>query len=185
MARHSFASVCTTFGYISLTLQWLWLSVLFMPLLLDSTLFTQLSSPPETRSDVTVPELFTPLSYIVAGIAIVLALGVGLFAAIKAPTVVTKRAEKITYSSAQHFAPKLLHHKKITKKQRRTLNRRVQLAIKLLLSIVAFVGLLGTFLINVIPLTPSVIFSVGFFLLPWTLLWFGMSYALSGTKNTV
>lgn len=172
------ATIATTFlnlGYLALSLQWLWLIVLLLPALLDSSLIAGLSTTQPTSPGPTV-NTPGPISYAVAGAAVVLALAVGSYAMFTGPGYAKRHMEKSTKSIAKLSIPTMTGHKKLTTKRKLVLSKRLEYTVKLVLSVVALVGLFVPVIYSLSPLTMDIVFAVGGYLFVWTMVWFTLDF---------
>lgn len=175
MKRSTIASIFLNLGYLALALQWVWLLILLLPALFDSSLIVGLNTqqPVTPSSDSQQPGL---ISFVFAGVAITLALLAGLYAAYKAPGYAKRHVEQSTKSAAKLVLPTVSSHKKLTHKRKIIVSKRLELGIKLLLAVVAFVGLVLPAALTINLLTSDVIFVVGGYLFAWTISWFILEY---------
>lgn len=177
MKRSTIVTILINLGYVSLTLQFLWLIVLLMPVFLDSTIITNLGNQTpvhETPID-TSPGLF---KYIIAGIAVLVALLMGIYAVYKTPSTAKRHIDRTSSAIVQLTIPTLTHHKKISKKQHLVISRRLDIALKLSVSCIACIGLVVPLYLQSVPLASSIIMTVGVYLLIWTVTWFSSGYIL-------
>jgi len=133
----SFSNFVGGIGYINVTLQWIWSTIpLFYPLSKSDLFKTYFITSEATK---TAPvESFSPI--LSAGVETVLlivvvafSLAVAAYIIVAVPRSFGKAGKTVTTKSAEAIIPTITHHKKITKKQKRTLMSRISWSIKTLL----------------------------------------------------
>jgi len=180
MKRHTLIRGLNILGYMALYVQWMWLIMLFIPTIIDSGLL----APPtdEAPTPVVVPPAsgsgIEPLYIIGAIVLAVAAFALTVYAIMKSPGVVTDAGEKTTARIANAALPLFTHRKKLSKRRQFQLSLRLQYYLKLILSLLAFLLLFATSLIDS-PLPLSVTVTIGLILLPWAMLWFTLAYVFT------
>lgn len=173
-------NVLGTFGYISLILQWLWVSVLFLPGLIENDAIKGFLLPPATTTNGLQFEFHSPplLATILAIIVTIAVLVVTAVVLIRLPSSISKSGKKATVKSAEKIIPILSHHHTLPAKKKRQLTLQTIRMIKLVLTVLPFLLL---FLVIVVPtaLSNEIVMLVGAFLGLGTLLWFGLEYGLA------
>jgi len=169
-----------TFGYISLVLQWLWVSVLFLPQLLKTEPVKEFFMPPASINPAPSFEFHTPplLATVLAIIITIVVLVVTIIVLLRLPTTISKTGKKTTLKAAETIVPVLTHHKKLTPKKKRKLTVQTIRILKFTLTLLPFLLLL---LVAFIPtsLSDAIVIFVGALLALGTLAWFSLEYAFA------
>lgn len=178
--RQILVNIFGTFGYISLVLQWLWVSVLFLPQLLENEPVRDFFMPPTDVTSAPPFEFHTPplLATTLAIAITVVVLTVAVVVLLRLPTTISKTGKKATLKTAEKIVPVLAHHKKLSPKKKRQLTVQAIRILKFTLTVLPFLLLL---LVAFIPtsLSDAVVIFVGAFLALGTLAWFSLEYALA------
>lgn len=184
MSKQNLTYVFSIFGYIALALQWSWVAVHFLPLVLGSSWLDNMTTPSQPSEPVNIPEALSPAAVIFSLIAVILAIGAGVYAIFKLPQQTTKIAERSTGKAAKLVAKQITAKRKTTKNYQVKLGHRLQLAIKLSLALIGFGLLYSVQLLENSMLDFAIVTTVGWLLLPWPILWFGLAYVIdrSSTK---
>lgn len=165
-------------GYFSLSFQLLWTVSVYIPFVLDAEWLNIFTTPVKYEIEPTVPSEISWLPIVFAALAAVAAVGVGIYALLKTPGIVTTKAEKTTKSLSLNLARPIAHKQHMSKKRIFILSRRIQLFLKLGLLVTIFVALLPSLLLDT-QLPHEVLLVAGAWLLVWPLLWFLLGYALT------
>lgn len=168
------------FGYASLIMQWLWVSVLFLPQLFENESVKDFFIPSPTVSTAPSLELHTPplLATILAVAITVVVLMITVVVLLRLPTTISKTGKKATLKTAEKIIPVIVHHKKLPPKKKRELTIQVIRILKFALILLPFLLLL---LVVFIPTTlpDDIVMFVGTFLALGSLLWFSLEYTLA------
>ena len=160
----SFSNFVGGIAYINVTIQWIWSSIpLLYPLAKNETFKTYFmpqegikTAPVEALS----PALSSGIELLLLIAALLFSVGVIGYVIIAVPRSFGKAGKTVTTKSAQAIIPALTRHKKITKKQQRTLLSRISWSIKALL-VVLPVFLLFITLPKELQLTQNQFFAAG------------------------
>jgi hypothetical protein len=169
------ANTFGTFGYISCLLQWLFVALLYLPLLLDNKQFKNFLLPENTEQ--VTPVVTTAPSPILIGLAIiftVIMLIVTMVLIIRAPISIARTGKAVTVKAADAIVP-LVVHRPVPAAKKRSLTRRLIKAIKLGMIVIPFLLILASVFIAT-PLPQDVIIFVGAALAIGSLLWFSAQY---------
>lgn len=176
--RTSLARFLNTLGYIALYLQYIWVTVLALPWLLEIRTLPIASPAPEPQPSPAshqAANIDPTLAIIVSCVIAAAVVAIAIYAIYKTPKMATDAGEALTTRATQKLLPIATHHKKISKKARYTLSRRLQLGIKLALAAIGFLLTFGTYLWPS-ALSPALSVTVGLILLPCTVLWFSLAF---------
>lgn len=128
-------------GYVVCLLQWLWIVILTLPILLDSGWLSsfvipenQLPPAEEIKS-----ETVSPLLVAIGGGITILMLALSALIIFKLPSKVVQTGTVITHAAADAIVPLVTHHKRLPAKKTRILTIRVLLYIKLALVLVPLI----------------------------------------------
>mgnify|MGYP003296723568 CR=1 FL=1 len=128
-------------AYIIISLQWLWVLTLGLPLIIEAGLFDSFAqSAPPTPSVSESPAEFSPIVAIAAGVVTLVFLALTIVIFFKLPKVITDTGEKIIQQSAEAIVPVITQHKKLPAKKRRIVSRRVTRVLQIILIIVPLVA---------------------------------------------
>lgn len=172
-------NILATLGYLSCVAQWLWLVVVYGPLIASSPLMRFLPDPqaaqhtPEPAQAASEPSV---LIFIVVAIITVLVLVATALVVWKLPKTVGKTGGAIAHKTAAFAVPIITHHKEIQPAKRRVLTGRIVIVFKLLILVVPLTGSLLAFLLSRHPLEYRVIAFLALFFAVGTTLWFGTQY---------
>lgn len=167
-------------GYVSCTLQWLWLGILFLPSLLDSQKDLLLPSAAEPLPAATFD--FGGSSLLMTGVGIAVTLIVLVISVVilaRLPLSIAKTGNKATRGAAEVVLPIVSHHKKLPAKKRRQLAVWIAKVVKLALVIAPVKLLAITFLFEA-PLPQDLIFMIGSILAISSIIWFSLEYLVAG-----
>lgn len=182
MKRDLIAKAMNVLGYIALSFQLLWTISVYIPFVLDAEWLNVFSEPIKYEVEPTVPSEISWLPIVFAALAAVAAIGLGVYALLKAPGIVTTKAEKTTKNMSFRLAQPIGRHQHMSKKRTLTLSRRIQLFLKLGLSAVFFIALLPSLILDT-QLPHDVLLVVGVWLLVWPFIWFLLGYAVNTTHQ--
>ena len=173
-----------TFGYISLILQWLWVSVLFLPQLFENERVKDFFMPPTNITQAPSIELHAPpLLATVLAIAITVAiLIITIVILARLPIAVSKTGKKTVLSTAEKIIPVITHHQKLPAKKKRQLTVQIIRIVKFVFTLLPFLLLV---LVVFVPtsLPDEIVMFVGGFLALTTLVWFSLQYGLARILN--
>ena len=164
-----------TFGYISCLLQWLFVTLIYLPLLLENDQLKGFLLPAETKQ--VAPIAVSTPSPILIGLAIVVTiimLIVTIVLIIRAPVSIARTGKAVTTKAAASIVPLVVHHPLPASKKRILTNRLVKV-IKLSLIVLPFLLTLASTLLTS-PLPQDVIIFVGAALAIGSLIWFSIQY---------
>lgn len=146
MKRH-FVNLFGACSYLAIILEWMWLFILYIPLLLEHHVFDwTIPKPSPTPSEqfhltFALPSLLT---LVIASVVTALVIVITLYILIKIPIEAVKKSHTLTTEASEKVIPVLTHHKHISKKRKVELSARIILYIKLALIVVAVCALLPT-----------------------------------------
>ena len=170
------ATVLGVFGYLALSLEWLWAGILLFPSILASkNVKDMLLLPPQH----TVPMHAVPIvvSPVILAVSIVISVGIvalGIRAALTTPKRFVRATSKTTHAVAGKLAKEVTHHHTVTQRHLFTLTERYVRIVKLFMIIIPFVSILLSAQYLSIDLSPSLIVFVGGYLALWPLIWFSL-----------
>jgi len=151
MAIHSkravLANIFGTLGYLSCLFQWLFVALLYLPLLLDNEQIKGFLLPEENTNSAPVIAAGPP-SPILIGFAIaftVFMLGLTIFLLLRAPIAIARTGKTATTKTAGAIVPLVVHHQLSPSKKRRLtiqLIKAIKLAVILLPFALTFISLI-------------------------------------------
>ncbi len=159
-------TVLGALGYFAILLQWVWLVMLCVPILLT----VQPLKPVESTPPPVVVEPIPWVSAAIAAVTVVAVMGLTIYIVAKLPGYVVKESSQIVHGARDMVLPKVLPPQKISRRKKIQLSSRVLFVLKLLLVIAPFVGLFGATAMSP-PLSPDIIWTVGLFLMSWSLVY--------------
>ena len=169
-----------TFGYISLILQWLWVSVLFLPQLFENEKVKDFFMPPTNITQVPSIELHAPplLATVLAITITIAVLIITMVILTRLPIAVSKTGKKTVLSTAEKILPVITHHQKLPAKKKRQLTVQIIRIVKFVFTLLPFLLLV---LVVFVPtsLPDEIVMFVGGFLALTTLVWFSLQYGLA------
>ncbi|MFZ2494285.1 MAG: hypothetical protein WAW60_00740 [Candidatus Saccharimonadales bacterium] len=170
--RHAKSSrivnVLGVFGYISIIMQWLWMIILGMPWLLSLDIVHDIGQTPTevaTMQSSSGPSLLATMFAIIVTIAII---GFTIYILMKLPKYTVRESSHIVHEAKNIVLPKLAVKKRTSKRRMIEVSSMTLLVIKLVLSIIPFVGLYIVVMSSP-PLDTDIIFVIGGFLFVWSL----------------
>ena len=109
-------SVFRTIAYMSCTLQWLWLILLVLPIILESNAlnFFLPSHQPDVQEPTNITRESSLLMLIVAGAVTIVMVVISIVALIRMPGAISKQGSKLTQNTSKAIIPVITHHKKLT-----------------------------------------------------------------------
>jgi hypothetical protein len=173
------ANIFGTFGYISCLLQWLFVALLYLPLLLDNKQFKEFLIPQQIGAS--TPMVTTgPPSPILIGFAVVftvLMLILTIVIVLRAPVSIAKGGKKVTTVSANTITP-LVMHRELPAAKKRLLTQRIIKMTKLGIIVVpVLLCMLSLLLTTALPAEVSVF--IGALLAIGSLVWFSIQYIIA------
>lgn len=145
--KRRFVNLFGALSYLAIILEWMWLFILYIPLLLKYHVFDwtlpKASSTPSEQFHFTfaLPSVFT---LVIASIVTALVIVITLYILIKIPIEAVKKSHALTTEASEKVVPVLTHHKHISKKQKIELSARIIFYTKLVLIVIAVCTLLPT-----------------------------------------
>ncbi len=176
----------TFLGYTSLYFQWMWALAVFIPVFLNASTSPEPSlpvviQPSPNSTSIDVSGIPAPLIIILSVVLTLFAIVLVVFALKRGPAHTIRQLDTKTDVMATKLSPVFLPAK-ASARRKRTLSRRLSLSMKLSFSLLGFLCLLTSFVVDV-PLERGVVFAVGFMLLPWPLVWFSLAYMFDRTSK--
>lgn len=170
-------------GYISCTLQWLWVGVVALPPLLKSGLLDSLTKPKQVDHPILLTPSFetSPLTVAIIGFITLIMLAVTIYILLRLPGAVAKTGETIVQTTTENVLPVLTHHQKLPAKKKRLLTRRVAFYIRLCALVLPFV--ITMLLPPIKSLPPDVVIFIASWLALFSMVFFGGSYLLPATVS--
>lgn len=181
--RTMLANTCGTFGYLSCLLQWLFVSLLYLPLLLDNKQLKGFLLPEPVQQPAHVVTASAPSPFLI-GIAVVftvLMLFFTLFLVLRAPIAIAKTGRNITKKTAEAIVPLVVHHPLSSTKKRLLTVRLIKL-IKLVIVILPLLISLSALFVSV-ALPIDVTLFVSAFLAIGSIVWFSLQYICAKALN--
>lgn len=171
-------------GYLSVMLQWLWLTVLLLPSVLENQTVKDIFLPQEAPKQVVETAYQTP-SFVLVALAVIITIVILVVTAIvlaRLPATIARVGKKTTDRAAQSIVPAITHHKKLPAKKQRTLSIRV---VKYLKFSIVLLPVLLLALGGAIPLSlpNDIALFIGCSLAIGSLLWFSLEYTLAHIKR--
>ncbi|HTK39909.1 MAG TPA: hypothetical protein VL362_03515 [Patescibacteria group bacterium] len=178
--KRTLTNTLGTFGYLSLTMQWLWLCVTLGMPLIKSGWFHTLFLP--NHSSQTLPtytvDIPQPLAILFMVLAVIFAVGMSIYAVIAVPKTIAKTGKKVTTSTARVVIPRITHRQPISKKREKTLIERISWSAKF---IAATIPLIAAFIpiSSQLSLDQSIVSSVAIVCGVCTFAWFAGQFVLA------
>jgi len=138
--RALLANTFGTLGYISCLFQWLFVALLYLPLLLDNEQIKHFLLPEEVKETAPIVTAGPP-SPLLIGFAIIFTifmLVLTVLLLVRAPLSIARTGKKATTKTASAIVPLVIHHPLSPAKKRRITSQLVK-AIKLTVILLAFV----------------------------------------------
>jgi hypothetical protein len=138
------ANLFGALGYVSLLVQWFWMTVVLAGPLLSQQVFLSLLLPEASTTaaevpDVTVPE---PIGVIFLVLAVIFSLSISIYALFAVPRAVARGGKTLTTKTAKVALPHIARHKHLNKKQKKTLLERITWSVKLGLASIPLLALM-------------------------------------------
>jgi|GEM_PF-821015 len=145
--RYVTGKILLTIGYSAVVFEWLWLSVIGLPLLIDTGLLDVLRTE-QPAVQITPHEQTESSPLLVAAVSIttVVILAITVVILAKLPRTILKGGDAVIAQATNVALPTVTHHKQLPAKRRRELTRRLRLVIELLSAIIP---------IAILPLLPA------------------------------
>ena len=170
-------------GYVSCTLQWLWLCVTALPSLLKSGVLDDFIKSEPTEQTVLISPLFTtsPITVAFIGFVTLVMLAITIYILFKLPTAIAKTGEVIVHTATESVVPVITHHQKLPAKKKSRLTRKVSFYIQLFATIVPLVSIL--FLPPIKSLPQEVIVFIAGWLAVFSVIFFSGSFFLRPSRH--
>ena len=171
------------FGYISVTIQWLWIFLLYTyPYITGEKQFSGIFFPNTDASariqPLTINFNISPvLTMIITFVVILIILTITIIAIIRLPKEIGKTASQITHQTSDVIVPVVTKHKKISKKKRVTLSYKIINIIKALALIIPLLLIFWTPKITYI--STDILWFTSILLAALSLLWFSVQYTIA------
>lgn len=152
--KTSFQQKLTNFfgglGYLNCFLSWLWASLFYVSILLDSDYLQKekIVEPMITKPPVST--VTNPGSALLAAIVTVFIIGITIYVIYKVPKAIAKKSKNLIHDTAVRSVPLVnrFSHKKLTKSRRLKLTPKIILFLKLFLVLIPIPAVLATRLIT-------------------------------------
>lgn len=174
--RALLANIFGTFGYFSSLLLWVWVTIHYLPTVLDNDQVREILLPSEGQS-LASPQFASPsLTTIVFAIIVtVVVLVVTMLVLLFIPVTIAKTGKAVTTKAANSIEPLIVHGRTLPPAQKRRLTISLIKLVKLLLVLVPVVaGLLSTFIPLVLPF--EIVMFVTSILAGVSVFWFSVQY---------
>lgn len=182
--RQITTSLLLSVAYFTVILQWMWVSIIVLPPLIESGAFdglTQPSQPTAATATLQPVELAGPALWLVGAVTIfILALTVVVL--IKIPKAVLDTSETIVHKTTDTMIPLVTNHATLPAKKRRELSRRLSLALQLFVSILP--ALICLFLPPAGELTREIIITLALCMVIISVLGFTLAWFVKPAKTT-
>lgn len=131
------------FSYIFTVLEWLWFTILLIPVL-KATGILKLFLPNGEQQAVPVAphETASPMLLIFAAAITAVMILISIIALLRLPKTIAKTGDTVSHTVSEVIVPVITHHKKVPQKKYRLLTDRVMFYVRLGLIIVPLVGIL-------------------------------------------
>lgn len=174
--RALLANTFGTFGYISCLLQWLFVSLLYLPLLLDNEQLKSFLLPQPAPQPTQVIAASEPSPFLIAFAVVftILMMIFTIFLVLRAPFAIAKTGKTITKKTAEAIVPLVVHHP-LSPAKKRILTVRLVKIIKLIIVIVPLLISLSALLVS-LALPQDVTLFVSASLAIGSLAWFSLQY---------
>lgn len=174
--RALLANTFGTFGYISCLFQWLFVALLYLPVLLNNEQIKHFLLPENTQYTEPVTAMGTP-SPLLIGFAIlftVFMIGLTIVMLLRAPFSIAKTGKVVTTKAASKIVP-LVTHRPLTPTKKRILTNQLVKIIKLSLVLLPF-GLCAVSILITTALPSDVVVFASGLLAIGSLVWFLAQY---------
>lgn len=169
-------------AYMTVILQWLWLTIIVIPPLIENGAFDGITlSSSETAPSLAVEpiELSGPSLWLIGGItAAILILTVVVL--VRLPKTVLDTSEAIVHKTTDAVTPIVTHRAKLPEKKQRVVSRRVRLGLQLAASVVPFT--ICVFLPSVNGLTREIIITMALCMVIMSVACFVFAWLIEPTK---
>ncbi len=176
--RALLANTLGTFGYISCLLQWLFVALLYLPLLANTDWFKDFITPKKVEQ--TAPVATATSSPLLIGLAIVftvLMIGLSIYVVLRAPISIARTGKKATTKTATALVPLIVHHPLPAAKKRRLTTRLIRITKFTMVLLPYLLTLLCVFITLSLP--TGVIVFIGGILAIGSLVWFTVQYIVA------
>lgn len=176
-----FANFFGALGYLSCSLQWLWIVVLYFSWI--KTLVVIVSPANNQVVKTPAPVVFEPniAVIMVAGIIFVVMIMLTIYFLYKIPATIIRTGKKTVQRAANSVAPIILQaqHKKETKKNLIKLTPKITIILKLIIIITPLVLTFTSYLIEKQMIEYSIALFVGIWLACTSIVFFGIQYTIA------
>lgn len=175
--RALLANTFGTLGYLSCLLQWLFVSLLYLPLLLDNKQLKSFLLPEPVQQPTRVITTSEPSVFliIVAIVFTVLMLLFTIYLVLRAPFAIARTGKNITKKTAEAIVPLVVHHRPLSPTKKRLLTVRLIKIIKLVLVVVPLLISLSALFVS-LTLSQDITLFVGASLAIGSVIWFSLQY---------
>jgi hypothetical protein len=148
--RALLANTFGTLGYVSCMLLWVWVSILYLPLILGNEQVMEILLPSGEKSVVPPEPIAASLGVIIFGLAItVVVMVVTVLVLIRAPLTIARTGKTMTTKAAHSLEPLVVHGRSLPPQDRRRLTVSLIKLVKLLLVLIPVSAGLCTALVRV------------------------------------
>lgn len=169
-------------GYLSVTLQWLWVTALLLPTLLDNKTVQYFLLPhPNTEPQSSLVGPITSSSLITTVIAVgvtVLMIIITIILLVRLPAAIAKTSKTATTKTAEAALPVFTHHKQLSPVAKRKLTIRLIKVIKFIVILAPLCALIACFFAP-IQLSIEIAILVECCLAISSLIWFSLEYLVA------
>lgn len=180
MASHSkralLANTFGTFGYITCILLWMWVAILYLPVILDNNQVKELLIPAgKQAAPAPAPVALSPVIIVFALAVTVVIMVVTVFVLLRLPVTIARTGKAVTTKAADSITPLVTHGRPLPPKEKRRLTVQLIKLIKLLLVIIPVAAaLFSTFVPLALPF--GLIALVSAILAALAVFWFSAQY---------
>lgn len=148
-------------AYVICLLQWTWAMILYLPLLTNITVLTDLTTPDTSAQSAPIafPALPEPVSIILAGVITVAAIMATIIILVKLPKTINTTSERVIHSVARSAVPIVTHHAPLPIRQKRQIEVRVSYAVQIGLVVLPLIISLFSPSTDALPRQIAIIFS--------------------------
>ena len=172
-----------TMAYGSCLLQWLWVTIVALPLLLENGTLDVLMSDPQSGPAPSLPVTeHSPILWVAAGIVTILVLIMTVVVLIRLPRAIVRSGEFIVHQTTEAVVPIVTHHQPVPKKKQLIVSQRIRMAIQTLLVLIPVV--ISIFLPADGQLTGQIIVLVSLWLAGFSAVGFVVSWLLSDRSTS-
>ncbi len=171
-------------AYLSVVLEWLWVLIISLPLLIKNGALDKLHPTPGAAGPVIhMPAIEpSPITWIVVGLITLLMCVVTIIVIFRLPRAFVNGSERIVEQAVAAAVPVVTHHRPLPAKKRRTLSHRLTLALQVILSATPVVICL--FIPPFEELTFQIIIAIALWLGTISLIMFALAYVIRPPQLT-